>query len=74
MEEKLILRTSNGLGNQLFMYAAAICASKKINKQLYLDNQSGFLKNKKFKFLLNNFNISASIADNKYLFLNITVL
>ena len=71
MEQKLILRTSNGLGNQLFMYASAICASKKINKQLFLDSKSGFLKNKKFKFLLNNFNISAPIAEDKYLFLNV---
>lgn len=70
MEEKLILRTSNGLGNQLFMYAAAVKASKIIKKKLFLDTKSSFLYKSKRNYLLDYFQISASIADDKYLFLN----
>ena len=39
MEEKLIIRLSNNLGNQMFMYAAAYATSKIIKKKiLYYDN------------------------------------
>ena len=35
MEEKLIIRLSNNLGNQMFMYAAGYAASKNEKKFLF---------------------------------------
>ena len=46
MKNKLIVRISEGLGNQLFMYAHAYSLSKKINYDLYIDNTSGYFKKK----------------------------
>ena len=37
MEEKLVIRLSNNLGNQMFMYAAGFAASKKMNRSFYYD-------------------------------------
>ena len=45
MKKTLIVRIGEGLGNQLFMYANAYSLSKKFDYTLYLDNESGFLKN-----------------------------
>ena len=69
MQNKLIARIANGLGNQLFMYASSYSISKKIGKDLELDDESGFLKEgRNLKYELNNFNISSKITDNKYKF------
>ena len=46
MEKRLIVRISEGLGNQLFMYANAYTLSKTIDYKLYVDDQSGFVKTK----------------------------
>ena len=63
MSKNLIIRISNGLGNQLFMYASAYAMSKELSRKLLIDNESSFYSNKNISFyLLNNFNITAEIA------------
>jgi hypothetical protein len=71
MKNSLIVRIAEGLGNQMFMYANAFNLSKKINYQLFLDNESAYFKKKDIRnFHLDLFNISAQIADNNYKFNN----
>ena len=65
--KKVIVRLGNGLGNQLFTYAAAYSFAKKNNVELFVDDESGFYK--RYKYELHNFNISASIIDKKYKFI-----
>ena len=67
--KKVIVRLGNGLGNQLFTYAAAYCFAKKNNADLYVDDESGFYK--RYKYELHNFKISASIVDKKHKFIGI---
>ena len=69
MKKKIILRLSNEIGNQMFMYASAYSISKKMNRKLYLDNETAFLSKKNIsKFGLDNFEISTSISDDKFKF------
>ena len=63
---KVIVRLGNGLGNQLFTYAAAYSFAKKNNATLFVDDESGFYK--RFKYELHNFNITAPIVEKKYKF------
>ena len=71
MSKKLILRLSNGIGNQMFMYASAYSISKKLNRELLLDNETAFLSKKNIsKFGLDNFNIKANICAEEYKFKN----
>ena len=68
MKKKLIIQIAEGLGNQLFMYAFAYSLSKKLNYNLYIDNKSGYSRNKNLLrnhqfYMLNNFNIIENIAD-----------
>ena len=71
MENKLVVRIAEGLGNQLFMYANAYSLSKNNNYKLYIDDTSGFIKTKNFrKYYLDHFNITASIIDDKNKFDN----
>ena len=65
--KKVIVRLGNGLGNQLFTYAAAYSFAKKNNAELYVDDESGF--HKRHKYELHNFNISAKIVAKRYKFL-----
>jgi hypothetical protein len=63
---------SENLGNQMFMYAHAFALSKKLNRELYLDNESAYLRNKSVgSYKLDRFNISSKIIDNKHKFLTI---
>ena len=65
--KRVIVRLGNGLGNQLFTYAAAYTFAKKNNAKLYIDNESGFYKRNKYE--LHNFCLSAPIAEKKDKFL-----
>ena len=69
MKKKIILRLSNEIGNQMFMYASAYSISKKMNRELFLDNETAFLSKKNIsKFGLDNFEISTSISNDKFKF------
>ena len=68
MNKKLIVRISEGLGNQLFMYANAYSLSKKINYDLFVDNESSYRSKNIRSYLLNNFEISANIATQDLMF------
>ena len=70
MDKKLIVRLSNELGNQMFMYASSYAIARKLNRLLLIDNESAFLSRKNIsKYGLGEFSISSKIADNenKYL-------
>ena len=73
MHKKIITRISNEIGNQLFMYASTYAIAKKINRILYIDNESAFKTSKNIsKYGLDNFNITSKIATNDYKFLGIS--
>lgn len=63
----IVLEVDSGLGNQMFMYAAAKALAVKHETDLYLDVDaecvSGYGKGQTFQ--LNKFNISAKYADKK---------
>ena len=66
MNKILIVRIGEGLGNQLFMYANAYSLSKKFGYNLYIDDESGFSKNKRSRFYnLNLFDIPNKICPDK---------
>lgn len=62
MTKTSILRISEGLGNQLFMYAHAYAFSKKMGYDLHVDSESAYKKLKIRTFMLNNFNIDLKKA------------
>ena len=70
MDKIIIAKISEGLGNQLFMYANAYAISKKFDINLCLDPYSGYYNNNIRSFLLNNFNISYKIAPSDWIFSN----
>ncbi len=70
MNRKIVVKISEGLGNQFFMYANAYALSKKFNLDLCLDPYSGYYKNKLRSYMLNNFNISSKIATSDWIFCN----
>jgi len=73
MLDKLILRLSNEMGNQMFMYASAYSISKELNRRLYIDDETAFLSKKNVsKFGLNFFNITSSIAPDTLKFKNLS--
>tara|TARA_B100000586_G_scaffold123212_1_gene88968 strand:+ start:5360 stop:5566 length:207 start_codon:yes stop_codon:yes gene_type:complete len=41
MSKNLVIKMSNGFGNQMFLYAAAYGFSKKLGYNLLIDNESG---------------------------------
>ena len=70
MPNKLILRLSNEIGNQMFMYASAYSISKKLDRKLFIDNETAYqLKKNISRYGLNNFKITNEIAPNNYKFL-----
>ena len=73
MSDNLILRLSNEIGNQMFMYASAYSISKELNRQLYIDDETAFLSKKNVsKFGLNLFNITSRIAPDILKFKNLS--
>ncbi len=69
MEKKIILRLSNGLGNQMFMYASAYSLAKRLNRKLIIDNETAFRSRKSIsKFSLSYFDIVNEIAPLSYKF------
>ena len=72
MTNNIILRTSNELGNQMFMYAAGYSISKQLNRSLYIDDETAFLSKKNISsYGLNHFKISASLAPDSLKFKNL---
>jgi hypothetical protein len=47
MNKNLIVKISNGFGNQMFLYAAAYAFAKKLNYSLLIDNETGINLNLK---------------------------
>ena len=71
MNKNIILRLSNEIGNQMFMYAAAYSISKSLNRDLYIDNETAFqLKKNISTYGLDEFKIDHKIAPQKLKFLN----
>ena len=72
MNNAIVVRISNGLGNQLFQYAAAYALAKKLKRKLLIDDESAYFKKKDSlrKYELNNFNLSSQIVHKKYKFNN----
>lgn len=71
-KKKLCVEISENLGNQLFMYAHAYALSRKFGRELYIDNESAYLKKKSVgSYRLDHFNISSKIIQKKYKFLSI---
>ncbi len=79
MNKNLIVKISNGFGNQMFLYAAAYAFSKKLNYNLLIDDESGIIsdlnkwkKKKRLlkpKYELDIFNLKSQIANQDYKFL-----
>ena len=72
MNNAIVVRISNGLGNQLFQYAAAYALAKKLKRKLLIDDESAYFKKKDSlrNYELHNFNLSSQIVDKKYKFNN----
>ena len=71
MSKKLVARIANGLGNQLFAYASAYAFAKQLNRELLIDEKSGFLnEERKIKYELNYFNITSKLSGGEYKFDN----
>jgi len=71
INKKIIIRLSNELGNQMFMYASSFGISKKLKRSLLVDNETAYLSRKNIsKYGLNNFKITSEIAPNNYKFLS----
>ena len=82
MNKKIIVKISNGFGNQMFLYAAAYAYSKKLGYELLIDDTSGIIHdlkkwnrkkrvNWKPNYELNIFNLSSGIAHNDHKFLSL---
>ena len=69
MEQNLVIRLSNNLGNQMFMYAAGYAASRKMHRNFYYDKISSYKSYKNiYKFSLDRFKLNAKLANTKYIF------
>ena len=71
MDKKIILRTSNEIGNQMFMYASAFAIAKKLRRKLLIDNETAFkVRQNISSYGLSNFEITSEIATKSLKFLN----
>ena len=70
MEEKLIIRLSNNLGNQMFMFAAGYATSKLMNRKFYIDNLSSYKSKKNiYTYALDGFEIPSDITTSQDIFI-----
>ena len=60
--KKAIVKISEGLGNQLFMFANAYSFAKKMGYVLYIDSKTAYKKLKIRNFLLDNLMIDLNLA------------
>lgn len=73
MRNKLTVEISEGLGNQMFMYAHAYALAKRLNYDLFIDDKSGYSKNKNLlrkhqKFMLDNFCLEGYAVNNDFIY------
>ena len=69
MKKKVITKISEGLGNQLFMYANSYSLSKKNNLDFLIDPFSGYYQKKHmYNFFLDRLNITSQKASKNYVF------
>jgi len=72
MNNKIIVRVAEGLGNQMFMYANAYSLAVRNQCTLLIDDESGFYKkknrNRGRRYNLDSFLIEAEIVSNKFKF------
>ena len=72
MEEKLTIRLSNNIGNQMFMFAAGYAASKIMRRNFYYDNLSSYKARKNiYTYALHGFEIPNYIKPSEEVFLNL---
>ena len=70
MRKTLTIRISNEIGNQMFMYASSFAIAKKLNRELYIDNETAFLSKKNIsKYALDNFSITSNKANKNFKFI-----
>ena len=70
MKNKLIVRLSNNLGNQMFMYASAYVFAKKLDRDFFYDDETAYQSSNLYKYYLDIFKISSTKAPNNLKFLN----
>ena len=69
MKKKVITKISEGLGNQLFMYANSYNLSKKNDLDFLIDPFSGYYQKKHmYNFFLDRLNITSQKASKNYVF------
>lgn len=70
-QTRMIARLMGGLGNQLFIYAAALQFARQLNSSLVLDTVSGFYRDFTYRreYLLDQFSITAPDASRADCFL-----
>ena len=73
MRKKIIVEISEGLGNQIFMYAHAYSLSKNLDYDVLIDDKSGDSKKKNLlrshqRYMLDNFNLNGNIADSSLIY------
>ena len=60
MKKKIIIRLSNNLGNQMFMYASAYAFAKKLDRDLLVDDETAYKsKGNIYKYDLDIFNFDS---------------
>ena len=70
MNSKLIVRLSNNLGNQMFMYASAYVFAKKLNRDFFYDDETAYQGSNLYKYNLDIFKITSNKAPKNLKFLN----